>query len=134
MTEQIEYKENPKIKAEQLSSLFRSAGMRRPIDDLPRLDVMLKNASLTIGAFVDGILVGVARSMTDFSYCCYLSDLAVHADFQRHGIGNELIKRTIDRIGPQCNLVLLSAPGAMTYYPSHGFELVDNGFIIKRKV
>ena len=134
MVEPIEYRENPKILPEDLSLLFKSAGMRRPVDDLRRLQKMIENASLTIGAFVGPKLVGIARSMTDFSYCCYLSDLAVHADFQRRGIGDELIRRTLAKIGPQCSLVLVSAPGAMSYYPARGFELMDNGWIIKRKV
>ncbi|WP_146812496.1 GNAT family N-acetyltransferase, partial [Aneurinibacillus danicus] len=69
----------------------------------------------------------------DFSYCCYLSDLAVDKDYQKSGIGKELIGRIRNIIGEEVALILLSAPNAMDYYPKVGFDKVDNGFIIRRK-
>jgi len=129
----ITYSEAPHISAQQLADLFRSSGIRRPVDDLPRLEKMLRHANLVIGAYHDGRLVGVARALTDFSYCCYLSDLAVAREHQRRGIGRELIDHVRARIGEHSMLLLLSAPEAMDYYPTVGFEEVGNGWIIKRK-
>ncbi len=71
-------------------------------------------------------LVGIARSMTDFHYACYLSDLAVDRDYQRRGIGRELIARSQRMLGEHCRLVLLSAPAAVDYYPHLGFQRHDN--------
>ncbi len=82
--------------------------------------------------FAGSRLVGIARALTDFSYCCYLSDLAVRKEYQRRGIGRELIDRVKRRIGDQSMLLLLSSPDAMTYYPGIGLEAVNNGWIIKR--
>jgi predicted N-acetyltransferase YhbS len=76
--------------------------------------------------------VGIARALTDFSYCCYLSDLAVAKEYHRHGIGRELVDRVKRRVGEQSMLLLLSSPEAMEYYPRVGFEPVQNGWIIKR--
>ena len=78
-------------------------------------------------------MVGVSRSLTDYSYCCYLSDLAVDRAFQGKGIGRELIRRTQAVIGEEVSLILLSAPGAMSYYPAIGFQPAENAFIIRRK-
>jgi len=77
--------------------------------------------------------VGIARALTDFSYCCYLSDLAVARQYQRHGIGRELIQRVKRCVGDKSMLLLLSSPEAMQYYPRIGLEPVANGWIIKRK-
>ena len=77
---------------------------------------------------------GIARALTDFSYCCYLSDLAVARQYQRHGIGRELIQRVKRCVGEKSMLLLLSSPEAMQYYPRIGLEPVANGWIIKRKV
>ena len=129
----ITYTEAPDISAQQLADLFQSSGIRRPIDDLPRLEKMLRHANLVVGAYDDGRLVGVARALTDFSYCCYLSDLAVAREHQRRGIGRALIDHVKARIGEHSMLLLLSAPEAMDYYPAVGFEEVGNGWIIKRK-
>jgi len=75
----------------------------------------------------------MARSVTDFSFCCYLSDLAVRKEYQKLGIGKELIRITKEKIGESVMLLLLSTPLAMGFYPKVGFEKVENGFIIKRK-
>ena len=91
---------------------------------------MLRNADLMVTAWEKGRLVGVARSVTDFSYCCYLSDLAVDRAFQRTGIGRELIHRTKDRLGPRCMLILLSAPAATDYYPHLGFTRHDSAWVL----
>ena len=132
MTESIAYCESPEISAQELAELFRSSGIRRPVEDLPRLEKMLKHSNLVVGAYAGNRLVGIARALTDFSYCCYLSDLAVLKDYQRRGIGRELIAQVRARIGEQTMLLLLSAPEAMEYYPQVGFEAVSNGWTIKR--
>jgi predicted N-acetyltransferase YhbS len=95
---------------------------------------MLDHANLTITAWDGEKLVGIARSLTDFCYCCYLSDLAVDREYQGRGIGRELIEQTRKHLSEQVSLILLSAPSAMTYYPKVGFEKADNAWIIRRKL
>lgn len=112
--------------------LYQSSGIKRPVDDLPRIANMYANSNLIVTAWAGTELVGISRSLTDFCYCCYLSDLAVRKEYQKLGIGRELISLTRERIGDQTALILLSAPTAMEYYPLAGFEKIDNGFIIKR--
>jgi len=106
-------------------------GERRPVDDPECIRGMVEHADLVVTARVDGRLVGVARSVTDFNYCCYLSDLAVDRAFQRRGIGRELIDRTRGAIGPHCHLILLAAPAAVDYYPHVGFTRHDSAWIIR---
>ncbi len=132
MTERISYIVSPEISGSALADLFRSSGIRRPVDDLARLESMLQHANLVIGAFEGRLLVGIARALTDFSYCCYLSDLAVAKSHQRQGIGRELIHRVRQQIGDGAVLLLLSAPEAKDYYPALGFEPVTNGWMIRR--
>jgi GNAT superfamily N-acetyltransferase len=130
--ERITYSMARGINAEQLAEIFRKSGIRRPIDDLGRMADMLKHANLLITAWDGDMLVGVARSVTDFSFCCYLSDLAVDKEYQHSGIGAKLIKLTRDAAGERANLLLLAAPEAMEYYPKVGFTAIDNGWIIRR--
>lgn len=128
----INYKINAPIAAEQFSQVFRASGIRRPVDDLPRLQKMLDHADLLITAWDGEQLVGVARSITDFSYCCYLSDLAVDKSYQSQGIGKELVRQTQRQLSEEVALILLSAPTAMEFYPHIGFQKIENGFIIPR--
>lgn len=103
---------------------------RRPVADLARLGEMLRHANLLATAWQDELLVGVARSLTDFSYCCYLSDLAVDAAYQQQGIGVELIRQTRSRLHPECKIILLAAPQAEGYYPKIGFRPVRSAWML----
>jgi predicted N-acetyltransferase YhbS len=94
---------------------------------------MLSHANILITAWDGDLLVGVARGLSDFSFCCYLSDLAVDREYQQGGIGKELLNRVQELIGEQTMLLLLAAPTAMPYYPKVGFQAVANGWIIPRK-
>jgi predicted N-acetyltransferase YhbS len=129
----LEYIEKPNLTAADLAALFRSSGIRRPVEDLPRMERMLREANLVIAARHEGRWVGIARALTDFVYCCYLSDLAVAKEYQRQGIGRELLRRVRERLGEQSMLLLLAAPEAAEYYPRLGFEAVPNGWIIHRQ-
>jgi GNAT superfamily N-acetyltransferase len=117
---------------ELVAELYKSAGLNRPVDDLDRIARMYASSNLVITAWDGETLVGVARSLTDFCYCCYLSDLAVRKEYQKLGIGKRLIRETKEKIGDQTMLLLLSAPTAMEYYPAVGFQEVKNAFIINR--
>lgn len=115
--------------------VIRRSGLNRPIDDQDRMTMVLRNSNLVItarAAAAPGNLIGVARSVTDFAYSCYLSDLCVDRAWQRRGIGTALVAETKRIVGDGAMLLLLSAPDAMEYYPRIGMEPVANGFIIRR--
>ena len=90
---------------------------------------MLKEANLVVSAWDQGSLVGVARSLSDFSFCTYLSDLAVAHSHQRRGIGRELVRRTLE-LGGAATLYLFAAPAAVGYYPKIGFS-EGSGWLLK---
>jgi predicted N-acetyltransferase YhbS len=129
----IEYRNNQPLDPIEVARLFEASGINRPTKDIARIGKMFAAADIVISAWDGARLVGVSRALTDFSYCCYLSDLAVDAAYQKHGIGRELIRRTQSLIGEEVSLILLSAPGAMPYYPKLGFSLADNAYLIRRK-
>jgi ribosomal protein S18 acetylase RimI-like enzyme len=106
---------------------------RRPFNDTARLEKMLRQADLIITARDGQRLVGISRAITDFSYCCYLSDLAVDAAYQRRGIGQRLIEETRARAGECATLILISAPAAETYYPRIGMKPVTSCWTIPKK-
>ncbi len=130
---EIVYAIEEKPEAAEVAELYRRAGLIRPVDDLERMGRMIAHANLIVCARDGERLVGLARSLTDFSHCCYLADLAVDAEYQRQGIGKKLIERVQEAIGEESMLLLLAAPKAMPYYPHVGFRAVENGWIIPRK-
>ena len=118
----IQYFHDRRITVEQFVGVLQRSTLaeRRPVTEPERIANMLQHSNLLCTAWDGNCLVGVARSVTDFSFCCYLSDLAVDVAYQRQGIGAELIRVTQSRLHPQCTVILLAAPKAVGYYPKIG--------------
>ena len=119
----ISYRLGNDLDLDAVIKLYRAStlGERRPVKDRERMRLILANANLVVTAWEGELLVGIARSLSDFSYATYLSDLAVRGSHQKRGIGRELVRRTQEQ-GGQATVVLLSAPKAVEYYPRIGFN------------
>jgi GNAT superfamily N-acetyltransferase len=135
----IHYTVEPGLSAAEFKTVLVAStlGERRPVADLTRLDKMLRNADIIVTArekMPDGRdrLVGVSRAITDYAYCCYLSDLAVDKDWQHQGIGKKLIEETRRAAGPQATLHLIAAPAAEAYYPKIGMQHLPHCWTISR--
>ena len=122
----IEYRKGPIADQdlEQAFAVYRESGLgeRRPIGDRERFEAILRNANLVLTAWDGEEMVGIARSITDWAYVAYLSDLAVKRSHQKQGIGKELIRLTRAALHPKAMLLLLAAPAAVEYYPHLGFK------------
>jgi len=130
----IIYRNNAKITAAQAIDLYirSTLGERRPIDKVTTFADMLANANLIITAWDQEKLVGIARTLTDFSYVAYLADLAVDEQYQKQGIGKQLIEETKSHLNSECMIVLLAAPKANDYYQKIGFEHNPRAWTLKK--
>lgn len=128
------YQLEPDLTPEDFLDLLARSTLaeRRPVGRPEVIRGMLENADIILTARVAGKLVGVSRAVTDFSFCVYLSDLAVDEAYQKRGIGKELVYRTHQAAGPTTMLVLLAAPKARDYYPRIGMTHHDSCWIIPR--
>ncbi|HEX5023726.1 MAG TPA: GNAT family N-acetyltransferase [Agriterribacter sp.] len=127
----ITYQLENELSAEEFLFVLRRSTLaeRRPVNEPDRIAAMLAHANLILTARDNGNIVGVARSLTDFSFCTYLSDLAVYEAYQHKGIGKELIRQT-KLAAPKAKLILLSAPAALQYYPHIGMKRHEGCFYI----
>jgi GNAT superfamily N-acetyltransferase len=116
---------------DEVFEVYRSSGLgeRRPVAETERFDSMLRNANLIVVCRIDDELVGISRSISDFSYVTYLSDIAVAGEYQRLGIGRALIEATRQE-APTAKIVLLSAPAATEYYPHIGFTQHGSAWVL----
>lgn len=136
MNASIRYDIEPLLGVDNFIDVLRRSTLaeRRPVHDVEVIRQMLQKADLILTARDEsGLLVGVSRALTDYAYCTYLSDLAVDAVFQGHGIGRELIRRTHQAAGLHTMLILLAAPKAETYYPHIGMRQHNSCWVIDRK-
>ena len=127
----IDYKNGNDLDLDTVIALYRSSalGERRPVDDRERMRAMLAGANLVVTAWDGQRLVGISRSVSDFAYCTYLSDLAVDVAYQRRGIGKELMRRT-QQLGGRATIFLFAAPAAVHYYPRVGFS-AGSGWMLR---
>lgn len=134
MPQEVSYSSSKKITAEEFIDLLQRSTLaqRRPVNDPARIKQMLDYGNILVTAWAGDKLVGVSRALSDFSYCCYLSDLAVDEKYQHQGIGKELVSLTHEVASKQTTLILLAAPAAEKYYPKIGMEKFEHCFIIKR--
>lgn len=128
----ITYRTGNDLDLDAVIELYRAStlGERRPADDRERMRLMLVNANLVVTAWDGERLVGIARSVSDFSFATYLSDLAVRLSHQKQGIGRELIRRTQEQ-GGKATVILLSAPKAVEYYPRIGMKSHPSAWTLK---
>ncbi|MCZ7428713.1 GNAT family N-acetyltransferase [Micromonospora sp. WMMA1949] len=131
MNWKIERETGADLDMEAVLGVYRSSGLgeRRPIADVARMATMVRSANLIVTCRIEGELVGIARSVSDFSYVTYLSDIAVARSHQRSGIGKALIEATRNE-APMAKIVLLSAPAASDYYPHIGFTRHDSAWVL----
>ncbi|MBK8503726.1 MAG: GNAT family N-acetyltransferase [Saprospiraceae bacterium] len=119
---------------EQLVDLFNCSDYFPIKDktDLTRIDKMFKNSNIVVTAWENRKLIGLSRAISDFSYCCYLSDLCVRDEYKKNGIGKELVMLTKQNAGDECKLILQSSPNAIIFYKNIGMENIDSAFIFQR--
>lgn len=128
----------PALRATEFRRILVDSGLGkiRPVDDLPRLQKMLSAADLVLTARrgdADRTLVGVARCITDFAWCCYLSDLAVGRSAQGLGVGRALLDEARRQLGPAVALMLSSVPEAVGFYERAGMARIEHAFWYRRE-
>ncbi|MFD2146254.1 GNAT family N-acetyltransferase [Mucilaginibacter antarcticus] len=107
------YKFNTIPTVEDIIKLYNAAGLARPTHDPERMLKMYQNSNLVYTAWNGEHLAGACRCITDWVWCCYLSDLVVDPEFKKCGIGKSLIRYTKEKLGEQSMILLLSVPDAM---------------------
>ena len=128
----IVFKIDPQVSVYDFVTLIKSTQLadRRPVDDIMRMEDMLRNSNLIITATHEGKLVGIARVLTDMSWVAYVSDLIVTPEFQKQGIGKRLLMEVKGSVKKCCKLLLLAAPSASGYYSHIGFREEKRGWFL----
>ena len=131
----IEHKINEPITSEQFAELLVKSSLaeRRPIHNSECMEGVVKNSNLVVSAWHGDELIGIARSVTDFHYACYLSDLAVDQKYQNSGVGKRLLVLTQEQLNEECKLILVAAPDASSYYEHLGFENNPRCWVLGRE-
>ena len=130
----IVYAQEQNLGVEDYVAVLDATTMRskRPLTNTARIGEMLANANFIVTAREDGVILGLARCITDFSWIAYCAELAVKESAQGRGVGAGLLKFIEDTLGPRVGLMLVSEPGAIGFYERIGMQRQDTGFFRTR--
>jgi GNAT superfamily N-acetyltransferase len=128
----IVYQLETQISLEEYSMILTESGLgvRRPMEDLVLLQKMIDGANLLVTARQDQQLIGLLRGLSDFCYRSFVADLAVSRDFQKMGIGRNLI-HFAKELAPDARIFLFSAEDAEGFYQKLGFQLHERCYQLK---
>ena len=128
----ISYQLEAEISLKEFQSILEESGLarRRPMDDLNLLERMISGSNLLVTARGEGQLVGLLRGISDHCYRSFIADLAVSQDYQRKGIGRQLLTIAREQ-APEARLILFSAEDAAPFYENLGFHLHERCYQLK---
>ena len=129
----IDYFYDRRPEAAEIARLYDAARLVRPTGDLKRIQKMYAGSTVVWSAWDGSRLVGILRGWTDGGYDGYVCDLAVDPDYQKQGIGRELLTRVAAHYGPEVQWVLRASKLATNYYEHIGWKKIENGWYWPRK-
>lgn len=123
----ITYRDDVRPPAGIIADLYRRSPLYRPVDDVERIASMYAGSNLVFTAWHGDKLVAILRGWTDRAYDGYICDLAIDPDYQKQGVGRELLRRVTAQ-GPRIQWVLRASKIASEYYSHLGWQKIENGW------
>ncbi len=130
----IVYAQEQSLPVEDYVTVLSEGAMRnrRPLANKVRIAEMIAGANFIVTAREDGVIVGLARCITDNAWIAYCAELAVRENWQGRGVGAGIIKAARDILGPRLGLTLISEAEAVGFYQRIGMEQIDRAFFLTR--
>ena len=92
----------------EIMALYSSVGWSNYTNNPAMLRKAYKNSLYVLAAYADGKLVGILRAVGDGASVVFLQDLIVLPEFQRHGIGSQLMRKVMEKYADVYQLQLLT--------------------------
>lgn len=131
----IVYAQEQNLSVEDYVAVLAETSMRgkRPLANRRRIGEMIAGANFIVTAREDGVILGLARCITDFAWIAYCAELAVKESAQGRGIGAGIVARAKELLGPRLGLTLISEPDAVGFYRRIGMEQIERAFFLTRE-
>jgi GNAT superfamily N-acetyltransferase len=126
---QVDIREGGAIPEKQLRELFAALGWDDLVGLLPDL---LLNSTFVVSAWDGARLVGLSRVVSDGVYISTLQQVGVHPDYQRQGLGSDLVRRCIARFAKTRFILTTDDFSNETFYGRFGFQAVGNAMVRPR--
>ncbi len=107
-----------------VSETLRRVGMASRPPEL--LQKAFAASAVVVFAYVADQPVGFGRAISDGAYQAAIYEMAVVPEFQRRGIGAQIMRAILDRL-PGCNVILYASPGKEDFYRKLGLRRMKTG-------
>ena len=126
----LSFSERP-IKGTELMMLYKNAGWwaERKENDIEN---MLKK-DISIGAWIDGNLIGFARAVSDGKFRAYIEDVVIHNEFQKAGLGTTLVSKLLDELSHIDVISLFCGEELIPFYEKNNFKISKSQYVLHRK-
>ncbi|WP_419150404.1 GNAT family N-acetyltransferase [Lysinibacillus xylanilyticus] len=126
----LSFSERP-IKGTELMMLYKNAGWwaERKENDIEN---MLKK-DISIGAWIDGNLIGFARAVSDGKFRAYIEDVVIHNEFQKAGLGTTLVSKLLDELSHIDVISLFCGEELIPFYEKNNFKFSKSQYVLHRK-
>jgi GNAT superfamily N-acetyltransferase len=117
----VTYRLTKSLPKNQVLKLYRAlnwSAAKRP----SRLLRALGRSHSVVTAWVGGSLVGLGNAISDGALVVYYPHLLVLPEYQRQGIGREIMRRLMDRYRGFHQHILVAESKASRFYQACGFE------------
>lgn len=123
----MDLREYPLFNKEEILPLYSSVGWTNYVNAPDMLERAYQNSPLKIGAFDGDKLIGVIRVVGDGESIVFIQDLLVLPEYQRKGIGTQLIRAVMERFPSVYQLELMTdhTEKTISFYKSLGFVKAD---------
>ena len=111
-------------KAEELMELFHQTtwANNRTIEGI---EALLKNTNTCIVIRDNNTLIGFGRALTDGIYRALIDDIIIDKNYQRKGLGGEIVHCLLDKLLEVEEIFLNCGEHLEDYYNKYGFERAD---------
>ena len=124
----IGYKTNDAISFEEILPLYEAVGWSNYTSNPTMLQNALEHSLFLISARdEDGKLVGFLRAVGDGYSILYIQDIIVLPEYQRQGIGTQLLRQTLEHFKEDYQIILTTDSELKTiaFYEANGFTALS---------
>lgn len=124
----IGYKTNDAISFEEILPLYEAVGWSNYTSNPTMLQNALEHSLFLISARdEDGKLIGFLRAVGDGYSIVYIQDIIVLPEYQRQGIGTQLLRQTLEYFNEVYQIILTTDSELKTiaFYEANGFTALS---------